>query len=357
MTEEELNQEEAIRLLNLQDKRTEQSIMEAFEWLFETILAAKIIRHYLNSNEPIPISDTKRLKGLSDFINLQIIIFLKKTNIVIVQGIENSWIIRERYENTNIKNSIPPELYKKLSEKGLFAHRKAALDQFIERKVKKLKLSQRVWKLGPQIKMEIESIIQMGVLDGRTASLISSDLLRHLKEPDKLFRRIRDAKGDLQLSKAAAAYNPGRGVYRSSYKNAMRLARNETNKAYRAAGYERVQTLDFVIGTKISLSNSHSKRMPEGDICDHLQGVYPKNFRWSGWHVLCMCRVTSVLASDKEIEAYLKTYDTKQVKLPKQIKTFPPGLKKWSDENKHRYVPHSVDWIDENEPVLKLFKS
>ena len=55
----------------------------------------------------------------------------------------------------------------------------------------------------------------------------------------------------MRLSKAAAAYHPGRGVYRSSYKNALRLTATENNMAYRTADHERWNDLDFVIGMEI----------------------------------------------------------------------------------------------------------
>lgn len=50
------------------------------------------------------------------------------------------------------------------------------------------------------------------------------------KVVERLYRRVRGADGKLHLSKAAKAYHPSQGVYRSSYKNAMRLTRTECNK-------------------------------------------------------------------------------------------------------------------------------
>jgi hypothetical protein len=207
------------------------------------------------------------------------------------------------------------------------------------------------------VKFEIENTLQLGIIDGRGAAEIARDLTRHLQEPDRLFRRIQDAKTEgLKLSKAAEAYNPGQGVYRSSYKNALRLTRNEIGKAYRTAHLERIQSLPFVTGIKISLSNSHSDRVPKGDMCNDLEGIYPKSFKWSSWHVLCMCRVTSVLASDSEIAGYLTTYDTLHPNLPPQIKSFPASIKSWARQNSDRYQPDRVDWIDNNKDVLAMFK-
>ncbi|GGE14040.1 MULTISPECIES: hypothetical protein [Sphingobacterium] len=68
----------------------------------------------------------------------------------------------------------------------------------------------------------------MGIKEGRSAAQMARDHKQYLAEPDRLFRRIRNFDGKLVLSKAAMEYNPGQVVYRSSYKNAMRLARAET---------------------------------------------------------------------------------------------------------------------------------
>jgi len=77
-----------------------------------------------------------------------------------------------------------------------------------------------------------------------------------LTEPHKLFRRVR-VEGKLVLSKAAKAYPPGSGVYRSSYKNALRLSANETNLAYRLSDFTRRQQMPFVTGIEVHLSASH----------------------------------------------------------------------------------------------------
>ena len=101
-------------------------------------------------------------------------------------------------------------------------------------------------------------------------------------------------------------YHSGQGVYRSSYKNAMRLARTEINMAYREAEYQRWQQLDFVVGFRIHLSNNHTilnskgEPVPFHDICDELAGDYPKTFKFVGWHPQCRCFVTPILSDYDE---------------------------------------------------------
>ncbi len=117
----------------------------------------------------------------------------------------------------------------------------------------------------------------------------------------------------MALSKNAKAYHPSSGVYRSSYKNARRLAATETNIAYRTADYERMQQADYIVGIRVQLSNNHTLNGKAfTDICDQLsaphdskeikgRGCYPKNFKFTGWHPLCRCFVTTILKSEKEL--------------------------------------------------------
>lgn len=105
----------------------------------------------------------------------------------------------------------------------------------------------------------------------------------------------------MHLRKNAQAYHPGQGVYRSSYKNALRLARPETFIASRTADYERWQDIDFVVGIQVVRSNNPY----ECDVCGSLAGKYPKDFKFVGWHPNCRCRAIPILATDEEFDASL----------------------------------------------------
>lgn len=213
-----------------------------------------------------------------------------------------------------------------------FQRNTSAMQAFINRRNNGMNLSDRVWKYSNQLKSELEMALTVSIGEGNSAGTISRRVRHLLNQPDKLFRRVRDkATGNLKLSKAAQAYNPGRGIYRSSAKNAMRLARTETNMAYRNSDYTRRQQLDFVIGQKIFLSRSH----PEYDICDELEGEYPKDFVFSGWHPQCFCVCTSILMSRKEMhEAYLAKKQGKEYKSKNEIKDYPKNFKDWVKEHK-----------------------
>lgn len=163
------------------------------------------------------------------------------------------------------------------------------------------------------------------------------------KTPDKLFRRVKDEHGNLQLSKAAKAFHPGPGVYRSSYMNARRLAVTENNMAYRTADYERYQRFDFVVGIEVHLSNNHNcKGVPNGDfkdICDELQGRYPKDFKFVGWHPHCRCYVTSILKTPEEMEADEERIDRGEqptTESENEVKDVPRGFTEWVKDNQER---------------------
>ena len=136
---------------------------------------------------------------------------------------------------------------------------------------------------------------------------MSRDVRRYLRNPDKLFRRVRDKHGNLRLSKAAKAYHPGRGVYRSSNRKALRQTATENNMAYRTADHLRWQQQPFVVGIEIKLSNNHTCKGVIGrfvDICDDLAGVYPKDFKFVGWHPHCRCYCVPKQASKEEFMEY-----------------------------------------------------
>ncbi|MCM1440058.1 MAG: hypothetical protein NC131_12780 [Roseburia sp.] len=211
-----------------------------------------------------------------------------------------------------------------------------ALEQFNARKERGMDLSDRVWKLTNQFKGELELALEMGLGDGKSAADLSRDVREYLREPHRLFRRVRNEKGQLRLSKAAQAYHPGQGVYRSSYKNALRLTATENNMAYRTADHERWNDLDFVIGIEIMLSNNH----PIEDICDEMCGVYPKTFKFVGWHPFCRCIAVPKLADEDEFirrqQALIDGEEVPQGGYAGEVTEMPQCFNNWVQENAER---------------------
>lgn len=211
---------------------------------------------------------------------------------------------REEWFLANLKNDElvkavldNPKLKREVIQR-YFSNNDKALDAFQTRKVNGLGLSDRVWKLTDAYKNEIELALDAGIGTGKSAAAMARDVQKYLKEPDKLFRRVRDKHGELKLSKAAKSYKPGQGIYRSSYKNAERVTRTETNIAYRSADHLRNMQLDFVVGFEVRRSNN-PYICP---ICGPLAGKYPKTFKFVGWHPNCRCYVIAILMTDEEID-------------------------------------------------------
>ena len=191
------------------------------------------------------------------------------------------------------------ELRDKIYERsGLFSANLEAYDRFIPRKTAGMGLSDRVWSIAQESRQMIEYYLESGIATGRAATQMSKDIRQLLNKPDSLFRRVRNPDtGELELSRPAKAYHPGRGVYRSSYKNALRLARTETNMAYRTADHERWKGIDWILGFEVKLSAQH----PVYDICDHMTGRYPKDFKFIGWHPQCLCYAVPILPTQDEM--------------------------------------------------------
>lgn len=179
-------------------------------------------------------------------------------------------------------------------------------------------LSERVWKHLSQYKGELELGLDLSIGRGKSANEIARDLKQYLNEPDRLFRRVRDKHGNLHLSKNAQNYHPGQGVYRSSFKNAQRLARTETNRAYHEASWRKYQEWDFVVGYEVRLSNNPK----HCSFCSAMAGKYPKEFKFFGWHPNCRCTTIPILA--KDIDDILES---------EKITELPKPMRDWLNDN------------------------
>lgn len=275
------------------------------------------------SDKMFRFSDYSALKGRAN----KIISELAKDMIGTIQtGINEEW------EYANLKNdALVDEFVKgtslsKSAARSFTLRNVSAQKAFRERVVNGMNLSDRVWKLSGQFRQELEMSLDVGIREGKSAARISQDIRPQLNEPDKLFRRVRNQHGQLALSKNAAAYHPGQGVYRSSYKNALRLTRTETNMAYRTADHERWKQMDFIVGIEVIRSNN-----PYGcDICGSMAGKYPKDFKFVSWHPQCRCYATPIMITRAEMEA---RWEGKTIKSRQEVTQPPAGFKKWILEN------------------------
>ena len=264
----------------------------------------------------------------------------KKIIITIQNGIRDSWDISNRKNDALVAGLIknPPKVY---TQRNL-----EALKAFQTRKVKGLRVSDRVWNIQGAFKTQLEQAIQTAITEGMSAQTLSREIRGLLNNPDSLYRRIR-RNGNLVTSKKALSYHPGQGVYRSSYKNALRLAGHEINKAYREADWIRWRQLDFVVGFDITTTRSKGVC----PLCGLLAGRYPKEFKFTGWHISCRCICTPVIVSvthfDKLTEKPKNGEKSKYAQPP-----MPKNFTKWFGENRGSAERSLPDWFTDN---LHLF--
>ena len=178
-------------------------------------------------------------------------------------------------------------------------------------------LSDRVWNSNANLRAELESSLNAALEKGQSAKSLATNIKKYLNKPDIRFRKVRDKFGDLAPSKNALSYSPGQGVYRSSYQNALRLARTEINRAYREADWQRWQTLPFVVGYRIINSERKATVCP---VCRDLAGIYPKSFKFIGWHPQCLCHCIAIMCSDSDMDKIIDGQDIKlsQPPMPKE---------------------------------------
>lgn len=277
-------------------------------------------------------------------------------------GVEAEWLKADENNDGLVKAVFGEKAIENHFFAKYFQHNMDAMKAFATRKTSGLDLSQRVWRYTGAYKEELENALDLALGEGTAANRLATKIQKYLDNPDRLYRRFRvrigededgnpkygriwkrrvydnETQGYKWIDDNPKSYHPGTGVYRSSYRNAQRLARTETNIAYRTAEFDRWQTMPFVIGIEIKLSNNHGPEM--ADICDELAGIYPKGFKWTGWHPNCRCYQQPALAKDEErdqmLDRILDGGKPDTVHCEDAPTDLPPQFKGWLKANKER---------------------
>lgn len=281
----------------------------------------------------------KDFPGVKELVKQLFAGVAREIEAVIADGNEREWEASNLKNDAFVNSVLNTDNLHERAIARLLGRNQAALDRFQKRVSNGMGLSDRVWNLTTQLKSELEMALEVGISQGRSADEMSRDIRQYLEQPDKLFRRIRESpNGPLRLSQHAKAYKPGRGVYRSSYKNAMRLTRTETNMAYQEADFDRWQRLDFVVGIEVRRSNNPYPC----SVCQSLAGRYPATFKFRNWHAQCRCVAIPILASDREINEMEKLMlageDTSGFISEKAVDKMPQGFVSWINANKSRLL-------------------
>ena len=259
------------------------------------------------------------------------------------------------------------EQFSVLTDKALETARKTAAATFIANRLNAkngLNLAQSVWNYCQQTKAEFEmamsNVIADGLEKGTSAEEVGRRIRQYLNNPDMMYRRYHTVKvlkngqkkdivtwrrkriidGRVRFVEEPLEH-VGQGVYRSARKNALRVARTEINAAYHKARNERWANEPFVIGQHIHISPQHDPD-EDADICDELEGYYPKDFDWDGWHSQCMCTSDPVMISGEERKQFYKRMlngeDMSGYVSPNSIKDVPDQYKRYIEANGDKIV-------------------
>ncbi len=254
--------------------------------------------------------------------------------------------------------------YSVLTDKAIRVARDIAAATFISNRLKTkngLNLAQIIWNYCQQTKSEFEmamsNTIADGIKKGSSAEEIGKSIRKYLNDPDMMYRRYHTIKVQKNGKKKDVVTwrrrriidgkvrfieepleKVGMGVYRSARKNALRVARTEINSAYHKARNERWQNEPFVIGQYIHVSPQHNI----DDICNDLEGRYPKDYVWISWHPQCICTSDPItIQGDEKKEFYKRLMageDMSNYVSPFAVLTMPEKYNQYIKDNSEAIV-------------------
>lgn len=254
--------------------------------------------------------------------------------------------------------------YSVLTDKAIRVARDTAAATFIANRLKTkngLNLAQTIWNYCQQTKSEFEmamsNTIADGIKKGSSAEEVGKSIRKYLNDPDMMYRRYHTIKVQKNGKKKDVVTwrrrriidgkvrfieepleKVGMGIYRSARKNALRVARTEINSAYHKARNERWQNEPFVIGQYIHVSPQHNI----DDICNDLEGRYPKDYVWISWHPQCICTSDPITIQGEEKKEFYKRLmageDMSNYVSPFAVLTMPEKYNQYIKDNSEAIV-------------------
>lgn len=148
-----------------------------------------------------------------------------------------------------------------------------------------LKLSERLWEIATDSRLSLKREIISGVSQGKNPSVVANKIKKYLQP----------------VAADGGVASVRRGMYKSPYKNAMRIARTETARAYGWGQAEYAKDKSWVQGVRWTISKAHL----DPDICDDYaaQGIMtPDEFQDKyPAHPHCFC-YPEIVPLDKYLE-------------------------------------------------------
>lgn len=348
LSPEEIARQKRLEIL---EKELKKILLQTFSLSVNLPQIQNAIR---NLNEQFSIAQNKILiRKINTILRNQ----FSKFNLTLINAIQKEFAITSDDLWKNLgrrysKSTAQTKAFDKIRTQATASVRDIASESksFIDQSKGGLKISDRVWKAFENIPKEIDAMVQNHIKEGKSADLLARDLQKNLTEPNRLFRRVINTKtGKLEWSNSAKNYHPGQGIYRSSYKNALRLSRTEINRAYRLAEWNGYQNNNLIYGYQIVLSNNTENQC---ETCRKLAGVYPKWFKWDGWHPQCRCHMIPVMMPTEDWKELIRLrFSGKESEFkPKFIKDLPPQFVSYLQDNKERIsnaasLPY---WFEDN---------
>ena len=166
----------------------------------------------------------------------------------------------------------------------------------------------------------------LGLLSGDVLKERARQLSEYIKKPARI---VSDtvAKGEGRIERQPSLFSRMR-----------KIMTTDIATAYRTAEYHIWQKLPFVVGQEIRLGRKH----PVPDICDDLQGVYPKDFMFTGWHPFCRCFAHPIFSWEGD-----------------RVTDMPDSFTRWMDVNSDRIERAREkgtlpQWMYNNRKYVKL---
>ncbi|MCF3107314.1 hypothetical protein LL912_00845 [Niabella sp. CC-SYL272] len=284
--------------------------------------AAELVNYAKLINGRLDPATRRKVQELTDKLFGEI-------NRMILLGVEDSGVV-----SAKLSRAIDMRVQKRIKALPLASYGKKSAG--VLRKITTKKdygetLSKRIWKQNKRTQAHINKVLVDAVKTGKSAKNTAKDMVL-----------------------AQYKNKSGPGIYADPKKNAERLTRNVINRAYKESDHERWKSAWYIKGIEVKLSNRH----PTYDICDLLATVYPKDFKFTGWHVNCLCVAVPILLTEKERDLY-EDYTLGIRSQPPALQYVtdpPPEFGKWVSDNKSRmkaWKSGYPDWVTENKKYLK----
>jgi hypothetical protein len=306
----------------------------------ELLKSVKIAEIQDNNLYSFPENFAQFIGGINDFCRYSGQMFISTINLA---GILENWGIsterNDKIVNDYLKNNADNEKIDTINR----IPRLKAFETFMERTTNSKTLCDFIWILDDNHCSELKIILGMGILEGLSSQVIGRQVHQYLKNPEALFRKSRDDKGSIIFRNSLIEKLPDNQLFKTASENATKIMASFVNESYLLADQKRWSTMEMIHAYRISKSGSHQT----SDICDELEGIYPKKFVFTGWHWGCHCHITPEMSSEENFIAYLKG----EKNLDKQqITEMPDNFIKYIEKNKEQIslMKQQPNWVKDN---------